>query len=186
MDSGYETSYHERLTEGKNMWGSNISFQRVSSLSSANVECNASANFPSYSANAFAVTTYPGGDTVPFHNKKYTLTVNNATFLSLSDFEKKLVYAHEIGHVYGLGHVNITSQIMYPNKPLSTMGIRAADLRGMKWMTHTHECSSSTSSTYNTYEWQDTTLHRKRCVSCKSYICEAHTDGLTCTLCDTE
>lgn len=178
----YSGDYHTRFTEGKNLWGTNISMQRTTNSNVANVIFRVDTSFPSAIESAYGVTQYRLSGTPPMHTTQWTVAINKPKFDSLSTYQKKVVTAHEIGHVYGLGHIGFKTQIMYFN-PLTSMNVTEIDKRGIDLMTHKHNCSSSTSSMYNTYERVDTTLHKKRCKVCKSFLYEPHTNGITCTFC---
>lgn len=180
--NAYGESYHTRFTEGKNLWGTNINLQRSTNSDTANIIFRVDTSFPSAIESAYGVTQYRSGGTPPMHTMQWTIAINKPKFDVLSIYQKKVVTAHEIGHAYGLGHIGSTAQIMYFN-PLSSMSVTTTDKSGVDLMTHYHSCSSSASSAYNTYERVDTTLHKKRCKVCKSFLYEPHTNGITCTLC---
>lgn len=78
--------------------------------------------------------------------------------------EVKRTFAHEIGHVYGLDHVNTSSQIMY-GQASSTKSVTTADMRGMLLMTHQHLHDESTNYDINS----DTYTHNLRCRTCLAY-----------------
>lgn len=93
----------------------------------------------------------------------------------ITNYQRKTIAAHEIGHAYGLGEVWNISQVMYGATPSTSTKVTASDLKGLKLMTHVHSCQDAT--TYNTYGWVDGTFHRKRCNTCSSFIYEVHTNG---------
>lgn len=175
------TSYATYFEQGKKMWGSKISLSRVSSSVSPSIELIVwdIFSFPyDFRANA---TTEPYSKPPPSHYKRWKILVNQENFDPLSSYQKNAVMAHEIGHAYGLGHVNSASQIMYSFTPSSSTKVRSEDLRGMILMTHERSCSSATSE--NTYERVDNSRHKKRCKACKSFVYEFHNNGHYCSLC---
>lgn len=177
----YGTEYHTRFTQAKALWGSYISLSRTTDPYSANIVYRVDESFSSSISHTYAVAQYMNGGTPPMHATNWYIAVNKEKYDPLNNTKEKIVLAHEIGHTYGLGHVGSTSQIMYSAEPLTTMAVTAKDTRGMQLMTHAHSCSSLSSS--NTYERVDTTLHKKRCKTCMSFVYEPHTDILVCTLC---
>ena len=78
--------------------------------------------------------------------------------------EVKRTFAHEIGHVYGLNHVNSSSQIMY-GQASSTKSVTAADVRGMLVMTHQHMHDESTNYDFIRAAY----THDQKCRTCFAY-----------------
>lgn len=177
----YSEDYHTHFVNGKNMWGSSISLTRTSDASAANVIYGMEARFPEKVAKAYAVTKPDVGVTPGLHHTRWNLILHQAKFDPSTAYQKKVTTAHEIGHVYGLGHVDAVSQIMYGSDALDSMAVTAKDTRGIHLMTHEHTCLWT--SRNNTYAWIDGSRHRKRCNTCLSFIYETHTNGAACTLC---
>lgn len=82
--------------------------------------------------------------------------------------------AHAIGHVYGLGHVEYSSQIMYPVYSASK-SVTSYDKAGMNVMTHAHTHSGSYPTTL---EECSVYAHKARCTTCRAYrlVNCSHTD----------
>lgn len=155
--------YEDYIYDGISMWGNNIVCTEVLD--------------PDVAKGTFAKTTGllvgPGGgnvaahtqiqvDTSSMHITNWTITICSSYFAGFSEYEKKLTIAHEIGHTYGLEHVNITNSIMYPTVSES-LAIRNGDIIGMSVMTHTH-----THSNY-TYKPLASMRHEQTCGSCGGY-----------------
>lgn len=119
--------------------------------------------------------------TLSLHQKSWTIIFFKDKVDLITNYQRKTIAAHEIGHAYGLGEVWNISQVMYGATPSTSTKVTASDLKGLKLMTHVHSCQDAT--TYNTYGWVDGTFHRKRCNTCSSFIYEVHTNGSSCTLC---
>ena len=91
---------------------------------------------------------------------------NSGTGAPASAAGKNNTIAHEIGHVYGLGEISNSSQIMYGTYS-ETKTVTLNDRRGMHVMTHQHQHNASTSyiiltSYYNT--------HDQRCLGCCAIV----------------
>lgn len=179
--NAYGESYHTRFTEGKNLWGTNINLQRSTNSDTANVifrvDLTGGAKYP----NANAVTESRVSGTLSLHQKSWTIIFFKDKVDPMTNYQRKTIAAHEIGHAYGLGEVWNISQVMYGATPSTSTKVTTSDLKGLKLMTHVHSCQDAT--TYNTYGWVDGTFHRKRCNTCSSFIYEVHTNGSSCTLC---
>ena len=176
----YRSSYLNYFVNGKNRWGSRISMRETSYTNDVSIVYRIDQSFAYPSHEAYAKTQSRETGSPPMHDAKWYIVVNKSKFDSLSAAKKNTVLAHEIGHAYGLGHVNSTSQIMYYAEPLDSMNVTTSDARGMETMTNVHQCSSTS---VHTYERVDSSRHKKRCSYCKSFIYQLHTNGYYCSLC---
>ena len=97
------------------------------------------------------------------HIETWTLTIYEEYF-DLTHYTSQIcTIAHEIGHVYGLAHVENSDQIMY-----SASGVRditTKDFAGMSVMTHEHTHSGS----YSTYHDTSSPTHKNRCIDCLAF-----------------
>ena len=82
-----------------------------------------------------------------------------------SDTLKSKTIAHEIGHVYGLHHVNQPNQIMYSSASESKY-VTSYDTAGMDVMTHSHMHTGTYSTTL---EQHSAYTHKSRCDTCHAY-----------------
>ncbi len=151
-----ESEFSNYVEQGINMWGNSISCTQVDS----GAEGTICASYLNIGATASVSSTFDSSG----HVTSWTLTIYSALFNTGTSEGKTRTIAHEIGHVYGLGHVDDSSNIMYHTYSV-TKSVTAADLRGMNLMTHSHNHSSTTS--YN-LEWLGT-IHKKRCDTCLAY-----------------
>lgn len=163
-DPSVKIRYEKYVTAGIEMWGSNIVMsyeatnpQGLFTASSSNSDATASTT----------VTAINSSD----HRLSYTVTIYSCNFDGGSDAGKSRTIAHELGHAYGLGHVDNASDIMYGGYSVSK-NVTSASIWGMKVVTHAHIHSSSTSGTIVKYT---TETHVILCSSCKAYYYTSHT-----------
>lgn len=96
------------------------------------------------------------------------MVIYSQNYDSRDENKKHRTIAHEIGHVYGLGHVddsNYNTQIMSPD-PYTTKNVTSYDLAGMDVMTHEHMHNGSYSTTLEQYS---SYMHKSRCTTCLAY-----------------
>lgn len=167
--------YSSDLSSAISLWGSKISMAEttqsgygvITTMNKPTSDTIASAQVNCYVSNAHSVNDF-------------TITINTALYDSYSTTMKKKILAHEIGHLYGLGHFNDTSKIMNPTAA-TTMAITSTDLYGMDVCTHNH---THTSTTYYSYSRYSGTQHIARCSTCKAFIYQNHSlNGSVCTKC---
>ncbi len=169
-DNSVKQLYSAYVNAGIAMWGSNISFTESSSNPIGTI--TVASSHP----RAVAVTIVPPNLSGNFHVNYWTLVIYKNKFDNKPTVGKNRAIAHEIGHVYGLGHVDNSSQIMYHTYSTTT-NVTAGDLRGLKLMTHEHTHNGTNQLKYiPTSDF----VHDVRCAVCyaifsKSVIC-SHTD----------
>jgi len=121
------------------------------------------------SGNAIARVSENNFDSTTGHTTTWEITVYTSLYDPLSSTGKKKVFAHEFGHLYGLGHVEQPTQIMN-NGYTDTMNVTSYDRRGLSVMNHTHTHSGVYSFRYET---NNIRTHKKRCTSlCYAYTTE--------------
>ena len=140
------------------MWGTYISCTEGNSSSKGTITVSALDN----GANAATLPSYNASN---HHITNWTITIYSTNFNGNTTNGKNRTIAHEIGHVYGLGHVSFSSQIMYHTYS-ETKNVTSYDKAGMNVMTHTHTHTGSYSITLEQYS---TFTHKVRCNTCKAY-----------------
>lgn len=166
--------YQTYVTNGANLWGSNINL----SYSTSGPGYIYAINDSSSSATA-ATSTSSGSDGI---TTSWYIEINSANFDDGSAEGKKRTLAHELGHVYGLGDLYISdasSQIMYGYYSASK-NVTTSDINGMSVVTETHTHAGYYPKTYEKYS---NTKHKVRCSTCKSYHYELHTSTSYCANC---
>lgn len=159
-------SYSGIFDAAKAIWGSNINLTHSSSTSEGTVHAITDYN----STDLAYAGSYTKNSSGHMTSWKITIVKNNFDSLSLDEYKKETL-AHEIGHVYGLGHYNNnTSYLMHATS--LNVSLQSKEISGMKLCTHDHTHGSSTTYTYETYTNMQ---HIKRCTSCFGYYLEIHT-----------
>ena len=156
--STVKSNYSSYVISGIGLWGSNIYCIESSSSPMGTITVSAMDS----GANA---ETYLNYNTSSNHVTSWYMTIYSTNFDVNSDPGKYRTIAHEIGHVYGLGHVSYNSQIMYHTYNESK-SVTSYDIAGMNVMTHTHTHIGSYSITLEQYS---TYTHKVRCATCKAY-----------------
>lgn len=156
--SSVKSTYSAYVTNGIGLWGSYISCTESSSSPIGTITVSAMDS----DANA---TLAPSYSPSTMHISSWTLTIYSNNFDGNTDAGKYRTIAHEIGHAYGLGHVNYSSQIMYHTYSESK-NVTSYDKAGMNVMTHAHTHTGSYSTTLEQYS---TYSHKVRCSTCKAY-----------------
>ncbi|MBN1624303.1 MAG: hypothetical protein JXN10_03175 [Clostridia bacterium] len=142
------------FNSGKSIWGLYISMSKTSSNPKGAI-----TDFDGSGDGAIA-RTYSG--------TYWTITLNRYWYGTLA--YKSIIWAHEIGHVYGITHVTTaTNYLMYPIYS-SSMYLHNYEKLGMENCTAAH--ISHNTSSYTDY---DNTNHKVRCSVCRGYhYLEAH------------
>ncbi len=170
--------YCGALQAGIAEWGSSISMNGNTGPVLTLVE---------YSENSYVImTANPDPDSSTNHFmwgyiqiNPYMYPVNNKATPTFewSDTMKGIIFAHELGHFYGLAHISDPNQIMNPY-PEDSMDVRPADIRGMNVCTHSHDTSDH--GTWS-YVYNDVDTHKKRCGVCHGYFVEEHSPSSSYT-----
>ncbi|MBO7666672.1 MAG: matrixin family metalloprotease, partial [Clostridia bacterium] len=170
--SAVQAAYRSYVGGGIGLWGTNISMTCISDVDSAGLEIKVSNKI----TDATASTLVNSVDSETGHRTKCTITIYPNFDLTSHTYDGKIrTIAHELGHVYGLGHVTFTSSIMY-GVYSTTKDVTSQDIWGMKVVTHIHSHGVLVLGT--TYEFIDATYHYITCNSCKGKIKRVHTpDG---------
>lgn len=161
--SAIKSEYSSYVQSGIAMWGSLISCSEVSS----NAKGLITETTDWLEATAKTTVTYNSSK----HITGWTITIYPLFNFNSTEAGQNRTLAHEIGHVYGLGHVTNSSQIMY-GEYSATRSVTASDQRGMRVMTHEHTHTGSYNSATAQYS---STSHKTRCTTCRAYSI------LTCT-----
>lgn len=164
-----QNKYESDFNNGKGMWRTYISMSKVSSGNMGVVDA---VSDPNRSATAYTGGTYYSSTN---HWASWYITINSYYYDNNTSEGKKRTLAHEIGHVYGLGHVSDSAKIMYGTYN-TTKTVTSTDGWGMKVCTHAHSTHSNLD-----YSYYNDNYHHVICGSCKGYYVEAHT--LPCSKC---
>lgn len=153
------TTYYDEIQAGISMWGSYINFTQVSSNAMGTIQ---SVDDYYYGYSAYVNSAYNSQG----HVTSWTLTIYQDEFnYEINRSNAAVVIAHEIGHIYGLGHVTRDRDIMY-NDFSGNQRVSSFDKLGMMVMTHSHVHIDET-----TYAIQQHSVaqHRKRCETCYAF-----------------
>ena len=150
--------YETYVTAGISLWGSCISCSENEYSTIGMITSSDDYVFK----NAETVPVY-----VPStrHVVSWTITIYSLNFDINTEDIKIRTIAHEIGHVYGLDHVNYNNQIMYGSSS-SSKNVTSYDIAGMDVMTHSHMHTGPYSTTL---EQHSAYTHKARCTTCHAY-----------------
>ena len=150
------SKYQSLVESGINLWGSTITCTYNPSSTTGLID-TISGN-QSYTALATI-----SSNLTTRHITSWKITIASATFDPNTTAGKIRTIAHEIGHVYGLGHVSHTTQIMYGTYSASK-NVTVYDRNGMNVMTHTDTHPT------RTLEQGVNFHHYTRCNTCKAAL----------------
>lgn len=160
-----KSQYSQYVEGGIAMWGTAINCIEGDATAAGTIEVSDedadAANSHSKTAQAAITVSY-----VPSrHAAAWKITIFPLKFDDNPTDMKYRTIAHEIGHIYGLGHVADSSQIMQGGAS-STKSVTANDLKGMSVMTHTHVHDGTET---RIAEYYSTFRHKTRCQTCADY-----------------
>lgn len=173
--------YTADLLSAVSKWGGTISLT-LSSNSSNKIYHYA---LPS---TVYASTQYPSYN----HDSSWYIKVNASKFDTITASQRAKIFAHELGHAFGLAHSSYSSEAMYYAYQNPLANPTTQDKWGMKNCTDSHTSHSFDSNFVN----YDMDYHSERCTVCKGlklyshthdgnytyYNSYYHTEG--CTVCD--
>ena len=167
FSSAVQAAYSSYVGGGIGLWGTNISMTCISDVDSAGLEIKVSNKI----TDATASTLVNSVDSETGHRTKCTITIYPNFNLTSHTYDGKIrTIAHELGHVYGLGHVTFTSSIMY-GAYSTTTNVISQDIWGMKVVTHAHIHGTLF---MGTYEVVNASYHDITCSSCYGKIRRVH------------
>ena len=159
-DAPYLEEYYDEVRAGVALWGNYISC--VESANGEGLITLSLGEGTQLIAEVTPIPTYNSDN----HVVQWTITLYHGKFQSACEAGLgAIVIAHELGHVFGLAHVEGEHRLMYPDLK-STQSVTADDKSGMVVMTHAHVHNNST--TY-TIEQHSVAQHKKRCGVCRAF-----------------
>ena len=162
--SAIQTKYSSQMTGGINLWGNYVSMV-LSPYSSSLLHIS-----EDYAYGNNIATTYWTASSSTKHITSATIVIHTSKYDNLTQPEKNKVFAHEIGHVYGLGDLTETYQIM--NGVFAAYNsITNNDKNGMNVMTHQHVHDNNTTGTYTFY---NSNKHNVLCATCSGIYHQTH------------
>lgn len=169
--SSVENEYKSYVQGGIALWESHINMN-PSSSASAGLVINVSAAASTATAATSVQSYYPSNG----HRTHCTITIYSTNFNASSHIYagKIRTIAHELGHVFGLGHVSNSGSIMNGSYS-ETKNVTTSDIWGMKVVTHQHNHGSATSGTW--YSYIDISYHYVRCNSCGGIYKQIHSQN---------
>ena len=157
-DDGITDDYRSIIRDGIALWGTTLSCtENVSGVGLIGSDTSYSDDIV-----AMVLSEY---DTFSGHITSWSMTISPSNFEQLSYAAQIRTIAHEVGHVYGLHHVNNSRQLMY-GYVSETKDVTWFERLGINTLTHTHVHNDET--TY-AIQQHSTTQHRKRCETCYAF-----------------
>lgn len=168
------TTYKFETEEAEEQYGSLVS-SAFDLWDSAGINCSYSASSTEGTIEIVQGLEYnglSGADSLDSSGHVLTWTIQlSKSYLddaTKANTVKMKTIAHELGHVYGLGHVDNKYQIMY-GVEFAFKEVKPADRVGMQVVSHIH---SHTSDYSKTYEAINSTQHKAICSTCLMYKIE--------------
>ena len=156
-DDGITDDYRSYVEDGIALWGTTLSCTESESgigLITSNIMYGGDAT-------AATLSEYDSSR----HVTSWSITIYPSNFEELPSASKIRTIAHEIGHVFGLHHVDNSRQLMY-GYASTTKDVTWFERWGIYTLTHTHVHNDET--TY-AIEQHSVTQHRRRCETCYAF-----------------
>ena len=162
FDTEETEAYRSYITSGIAMWGNLISCTELNSDSAKGLIMASGERDFGYQVIVYASvdSDYSGACSI----SSWVMEIYCYYFDDLTATGKIKTIAHEIGHVYGLGHSSTSSDIMYLYAN-DTREISSKERVGMQFVTHVHFHDTRTQYSYEA----NGLTHKKRCTVCKAY-----------------